>query len=143
MNETEVLKRAAILRAVNEGRIYPFHKRAFALGFLEGRNSAEEELERHQAILEMRLDKETLLRHLHIEDGAMNIAVEPPEFLRRLLAVLLLTAMDDAPNFQTACLTWKAQDYELTIRKIDGKSPAQMLGELREENAALKARLGE
>lgn len=102
-----------------------------------------DEVERHRAIMEMRLDKETLLKYFHVEEGAMDIAVNPPEFIRKLLAVLLLTAMDDAPNFQTACLTWKADNYELTIRKIDGKSPAQMLAELRSENETLKQRLVE
>lgn len=97
-----------------------------------------QEVERHRDIMEMRVDKETLLNYFHAEAGAMDIAVEPPEFIRKLLAVLLLTAMDDAPNFQTAGITWKAEDYELTIRKIDGKSPAQLLGELRAENERLK-----
>lgn len=38
-----------------------------------------DEVERHQAIMEMRVDKETLLRYFHVETGAMYITVDPPE----------------------------------------------------------------
>lgn len=93
-----------------------------------------------KAVLDEKLDKETILKHLgYTEGGPLTVAISPPEFVRRLFAELFIVAMDDAPNFQTGSVQFKAEDYELTIRRINGKSPAQVLGELKAELARLQS----
>lgn len=100
------------------------------------------ENERLLAVMESRLDKETILRHLNYsEGGALTISASPPEFVRRYLAQLFAIGLEDAENFQTGSFQWRAEDYEMTIRRISGKSTAEVLGELRAENAQLKERL--
>lgn len=100
-----------------------------------------EENERLHTLLEGTLDRETALKFInYAEGGALTIGVTPPEFARRFLAVLFAEALGDAENFQTGSFEWKAGEYEMTIRRIDGKSTAQVLGELRAEIEALKKR---
>jgi hypothetical protein len=100
------------------------------------------EVERLRGVLAGQIDRDMILKHLGYTAGdGITIAVSPPEFVRRFFAELFIVAMDDAPNFQTGSVQFKAQDYELTIRRISGKSTAQVLGELRAENAQLRSEL--
>lgn len=91
----------------------------------------EDENQRLLAAIEGIVDRETLLRWLHVQDGAMDLGLTPPQYVMRVLAELFAFALDDVPNFQTSHLTVKSQGYEMTIRKVGGKTPAQLLHEMR------------
>lgn len=101
---------------------------------------ARHENDRHRTIMEQRVDRETLLKWLnYAEGGPLTMALQPPEFVRHLFAELFVIALDDAPNFQTGSFNWKTQDYEMTIRRIRGKSTAQVLSELKAELETLRS----
>lgn len=106
---------------------------AFAQAAADERDA---EIQRLNEIIEGKVDSETVLRWLNVRDGAIDLGVSPPEYVRHVLAHMFAFAMEDAPNFVTAQLTMKAHDYEMTIRKVDGKTPAQLLCELRAEMEA-------
>jgi hypothetical protein len=98
-----------------------------------------EENERLHTLLSGAVDRETVLKFINYEEGgALTIGVSPPQFARKFLAVLFAEALGDAENFQTGSFEWKAGEYEMTIRRIYGKSTAQVLTELKAEIEALK-----
>lgn len=100
--------------------------------------SLQEENERLHTILDGRFDRETVLKYLnYTEGGPLTMGVSAPDFMRRFFAEMFIIAFDDAENFQTGSFEWKTESYELTIRRISGKAPAQVLFELRAQNAAL------
>jgi hypothetical protein len=63
--------------------------------------------------------------------------------VRRFFAELFIIAFDGAENFQTGSFEWKAGQYELTIRRIYGKPPAEILRELRAENESLRKQIAD
>lgn len=81
------------------------------------------------------------IRSLHYEDGITEVNFEPsPAF--ELLASLCVSSLADAPNFKTAEMQLRAAGsgewFQLTLERLEGKSLAATLRELREENARLK-----
>lgn len=109
--------------------------------FISPRKAAllQEENERLHALLNGEIDRGSVLKFInYAEGGALTIGVTPPEFARRFLAVLFAEAMGDAENFQTGSFEWKAGEFEMTIRRIYGKSTAQVLRELKAEIEDLK-----
>lgn len=48
-------------------------------------------------------------------------------------------AENDSPNFRTHTVMYGDDRYSLTLQKIDGKSPSELITELRAENGRLKA----
>lgn len=98
-----------------------------------------EENQRLHALLKGEIDHGTVLTFInYAEGGPLTLGVKPPEFARRFLAELFVLALDDAKSFQTGSFEWKSGEYEMTIRRIHGKSTAQVLSELKAEIEALK-----
>ena len=64
--------------------------------------------------------------HEEFIDGISNFTT--------MMTVLLAANQADAPNFLTfALITPKGDQYELTVRKSDGKTPSELIDSLKEE----------
>lgn len=100
------------------------------------------DVERLEQLIAGKFDRESVLKYLHYQEGGpITVSMTAPDFVRAFFAQLFIIAFDDADNFQTGSFHWKMDHYELTIRKLSGKSPAEILAELRAEVATLRSAL--
>lgn len=102
----------------------------------------EDEVKAH----EEEISRETLIHKLNIEGGMMEGAFSLPDRAMRFLSLLLLEAIGTAENFQTISVRFGGskdaqplQQYEVTVRKAEGETPAESLGKLRAENETFRA----
>ena len=78
---------------------------------------------------------ETFLRDLHFQSGEFDMTFEPSRLAMEALGRLMFTAMDGAENYQTGTMTVRTRKYELTLRHVDGKTPAERIEELETSHA--------
>jgi len=76
-----------------------------------------EKLQRLEASLMDKIDRETVLTMLNYEMGDLAIGMKPPVLCQNFLAILFAEMLQDAPNFVTSTMTIKTDKYEFTIRR--------------------------
>ena len=76
------------------------------------------------------------------EDGTYRHDAVVQREAARWLAYVGYLLLGDAPNRSTTSMTIDVRDetqkYELTVRRVPGKTPAERIGELEAELAALR-----
>ena len=92
----------------------------------------------------MAIDRLTTIKELHIEDGTFDVTMKA-EWIQ-WIGELLYRLFVEFGGINYVSWTVQPKDgdcgpLELTLRKTWGKTPAVVAGELREENARLRAEI--
>jgi hypothetical protein len=82
---------------------------------------------------------EPILDRLQYEKGALNIWLRHPVVQFLVLQMTSMFAAEKVENYLESTLTWNGVGYLVLIRKLpEGKTPAQLAAEAREEADALR-----
>jgi hypothetical protein len=106
----------------------------------EERDAIELQRDTLLALLDGKITTELAIRFIQAREDGVDLGVSMPQAISSFFAELFALAIDAAPNFQTSMFSIKSGRYELTIRRIEGITPAEKLARLEELLAAYRAK---